>query len=66
MSERYEGFCSGGPYDGQFAWDENKECKVAVRFDPPLSDPEPMIRYGTYRHNLGRWIWSDDNAIDPR
>jgi hypothetical protein len=69
VSERYEGFCSGGPYDGQWAWEKERECWVAYDSIPPLAQAGevlPMIVYGCYRFNLGRWIWSAENATHPK
>jgi hypothetical protein len=64
-SERFEGFCSGGPYNGMWASETVQRCVVAYDFDPSLESANPVIRYGSYRFNLGKWIWSADGATHP-
>ena len=60
-----EGFCCGGPYDGMWGSEPDTCSVVAYDFDPPLDAEEPLIRYGFYRFNLGKWIWSPANATHP-
>ena len=64
-----EGYCSGGPYNGMWASEPETRCVVAYDSIPPLhlckDDELPMILYGSYRFNLGKWIWSADDVTHP-
>ena len=63
-----EGYCSGGPYNGMWASEPGTRGVVAYDCVPPLEicwETLPMILYGSYRFNLGKWIWSADNATHP-
>jgi hypothetical protein len=64
---KYQGLCTGGPYNGNFlAWPQ-KRYVIAIESDPPLqyvfdTDVLPRIGYSCYNFNLGHWIWQGDVA----
>ena len=64
---KYQGHCSGGPYNGKFLVWDRKRYVIAIASDPPLqdvldSDVLPRIGYSSYNFHLGHWIWQDHVA----
>jgi hypothetical protein len=69
----YTGMCRGGPRDGERFDHYRPEIEVPYLLpfkaklfsgeEPPSS---PEVKYGTYRHVLGQWIWRDADHQDVR
>jgi hypothetical protein len=61
-NEQFEGHCCGGPYDGNWLIAPERRHIVGYKWEPTAT---PEILYGSYRHNLGQWIWSTDDVAHP-
>ena len=62
----FAGRCRGGPWDGKDMEWSRPEFRLPVRAPLPfLSDFKPpevilSLKWGSYRHVAGQWIWRDD------
>jgi hypothetical protein len=71
---QFQGYCNGGPYNGQVLAYDSKQYFVAVSSNPPLEsypddaplDDLPRIGFGCYRFILGKWMWLEHVAYPGR
>jgi hypothetical protein len=60
----FSGKCEGGPFHGKSLYHGAPWMDIAMRgskvvtyFGDPKTTPGEEIKYGTYQHKDGAWIW---------
>ena len=51
----YDGYCRGGPLDGEKLSHPSKLYMMVVR--PSHSESPQLVKFGTYTYVAGQWLW---------